>query len=1079
MPETRETPLRSTDAPRLLLYPQSGGLTAPLVRLVDSIKDGDSLAPVTVIGPSVYANLTIRRELGRTGSANVRFMVLPRLSELLGSPVLAARGRRPLTSIIESATVRAVVGRSTGVLSGLRSHPSTIWSIRSTFRQIRHSTKEALDRLSSQDDLRREVAGLYRDFREQTQEYYDTEDLALEAAEAVHSGRAAGLTDLGFSLFFQIRSMTPGERALVQALAESDACAVFLGFTGDSEADTPIEELAGALSPFLGSPERLELAAGESLPARSAAGKRLLIAPSPHEEVRWVIRQLAHRAEQGMPFHRMAVLYGARTPYDTLVREELELAGIPVSGPNASPLARTSAGRTLKGLLGLSGGEFKRHDVMDWLMSCPVRVPGGQDHGSYSPSNWDAISRKAGVVSGVLQWADRLERYAAETQRSSVSRERKGEISEAQAAQMTEEAGAARRLARFVKTLESDLKPPGESSDEDVSWDAYSDWARKLFERYLVNPDRMPEPERAAFDKVQDILTRVASASEIQPSPTLVLFKETLEEALQSPVGHSGVTGQGVFVGPIPSAAAMNFDILHVVGMIEGAVPPHTSDDPLIPDRERQAAGGQAEGLPLRQARLAEERYAFLSALASAPEATLSFPRADPAGQRSHYPSRWLTEEVSVIEGSPVYTSGLWSLGHRDWLTIIPSMEQSLLSVAEAAPADLHDYDMEWLWRWKRSGRRTREHPLARSGVLANSLDLGHNRYATRNFTVWDGNVSGVVEGAGFTKRLEDSALAPTSLEQWAGCPFRYFLGHVLRISALENPEEVFSISAIDKGALVHQILEDFIASVGEDDSMPRPGEPWTALHRDALTRISRVGFQQAESEGKTGKAMMWRLEQEDILNDLHTFLEADTGLRARFGLSPAYLETRFGMDGDSWPAPELDIDGLPPIRFRGIIDRIDSDDEGNVFVIDYKTGSSRPYSGLKDDPLDRGKHLQLAVYSLAAQNALGVEASVRAAYWFVSSRGRFEFAPPGQPVDISDIDTLERFKETASVIVSGIKGGLFPANPGPPSRGDFENCRFCDFKPLCPSRKGTLWAKKKGHPALAAYLELSGETTP
>ena len=92
MPETRETPLRPTDTPRLLLYQQSGSLTAHLVRLVDSVKNGDPLAAVTVIGPTVYANLTIRRELGRTGSANVRFMVLPRLSELLGSPALAARG---------------------------------------------------------------------------------------------------------------------------------------------------------------------------------------------------------------------------------------------------------------------------------------------------------------------------------------------------------------------------------------------------------------------------------------------------------------------------------------------------------------------------------------------------------------------------------------------------------------------------------------------------------------------------------------------------------------------------------------------------------------------------------------------------------------------------------------------------------------------------------------------------------------------------------------------------------------------------------------------------------------------------
>ena len=1077
MAETRDTTSPPAGNSRLRLFRQSTDLTATLARIVDSAKNGDPLAPVTVIGPTTYANLTIRRELARSGSANVRFMVLPRLAELLGSPALSDRGRRPLTSIIESATVRAVAGRANGVLSGLRSHPSTIRSIRSTFRQMRHATEEALDRLSSQDDLRREVAGLYRDFREQTRGYYDKEDLAQEAAAAVRDGRAAGLADLGLILFFQIRSMTPGERALVQALAESDACAVFLGLTGDPDADEPIEELAGLLSPFLGNAER-QVPSGDDLPsARPAGGTRLLIAPGPHEEVRWVIRQLVYKAEQGTPFHRMAVLYGARTPYDTLVREELELAKIPVSGPNASPLVRTAVGRTLQGLLGLSGGEFKRHEVMDWLTGCPVRVPGNQEQGAFSPSNWDAISRKAGVVSGVPQWTDRLERYAAETQRSSVARERKGEISEAQAAQMMDEVRAARSLARFVSALESDLNPPEDAPDQGVSWEDYSDWARGLLDRYLVSPDRMPETEQAAFDKVHDLLAGVASAGEVQP-PTLELFKETLDEALQESVGHSGVTGQGVFVGPIASAAAMNFDILHIVGMIEGAVPPHTGDDPLVPDRERQAAGGAAAGLPLRQGRLAEERYAFLSALTLAPEAVLSFPRADPAGQRAHYPSRWFMEQASVIEGSPVYTSSLASLVHRDWLTIIPSMDQSLLTVAEAAPADLHDYDVERLWRWKRSGQRALEHPLASSGILANSLALGRGRYGSGSLTVWDGNVSGAVQGTGFTKRLEESALSPTSLEQWAGCPFRYFMGQVLRIGALEDPEEVFSISPLDKGSLVHRILDEFITAVQDEGSLPRPGEPWSAHHRETLDRIARAGFQQAEEEGKTGRALMWRLEQEDILNDLHSFLEADTDLRERFGVSPTYSEARFGMGDDSWPAPELELDGSASIRFRGIIDRVDTNPAGKVLVMDYKTGGSTAYSGLKDDPIDRGKHLQLAVYSLAARNALGEDASVQAAYWFISSRGGFALMP-GAPVDISDKDVQERFKEAVSVIVSGIKSGLFPANPGPADRGDFQNCRFCDFKPVCPSRKDTLWTRKKGHPQLAGYLELSGETTP
>ena len=49
-----------------------------------------------------------------------------------------------------------------------------------------------MDRLSSQDDLRSEVTQLYRDFREQTQGYYDTEDLAQAAAEAVRGAERLG-----------------------------------------------------------------------------------------------------------------------------------------------------------------------------------------------------------------------------------------------------------------------------------------------------------------------------------------------------------------------------------------------------------------------------------------------------------------------------------------------------------------------------------------------------------------------------------------------------------------------------------------------------------------------------------------------------------------------------------------------------------------------------------------------------------------------------------------------------------------------------------------------------------------------
>ena len=478
--------------------------------------------------------------------------------------------------------------------------------------------------------------------------------------------------------------------------------------------------------------------------------------------------------------------------------------------------------------------------------------------------------------------------------------------------------------------------------------------------------------------------------------------------------------------------------------------------------------------MPLRDERLAEDRYAFLSALGTAPEATLSFPRSSPAGQRAHYPSRWLLEQASVIEGTPVHTSDLWYMDGKSWLTILRSMDQSLASVSGSTAADLHDYNLERLWSWKRTGLEAKKHPLAASGILAKSFDLGRQRYASPGFTEWDGNLSGALAGSRLAERLENTPLSPTSLEQWAGCPFRYFLGHVLRISVLDDPEEIYAITPLERGSLVHGILEEFIRGAQEDGTLPQPGEPWSSRHRTALESIARSNFKEAENRGVVGKRLIWTLEQDDILNDLYSFLEADTALRGRFGVSPAHFEARFGRDGDPWSAAELPVDGAHALKFRGVIDRVDTDSSGrNVLVMDYKTGSSSPYDGLKNDPIDKGKHLQLAIYSLAARNALGEDANVTAAYWFTSSRGGFALAPP-EPFDIADENTLGRFKEGVSTIVSGIKSGLFPANPGEPDQGDFANCRFCDFKSLCPSRKDALWRRKKRYPLLADYIQLS-----
>ena len=1045
---------------RLIVDRQSPALKQLLWHLVRSEKGSDVLAPVTVVGPTRYANLSLRQEFGRGGFVNVRFIVMPVLSELLGAAALAGEGRRPLTAVLESMSLRQVMAQTTGPLAPVREHPTTLASVRTSFRALRRTDEGVLTALEGQGGVRGEIVRLYLHFRRHTvSDWYDVEDLAETAAESVRRGTASGLADLGLIVFYLPRNTTPAETRLIEALARQDRCAVLLGTTGDSEADAPTQALAGALRPLLGEPQMVG-DGGPSLPLL-AGEARLHIAPNAHEELRWVIRRIAQEAgEQGTPFYRMAILYRMDNPYGSLIQDELRLAGIPMAGPDRKTLADTAVGRTLTGLLGLPGGDLRRAEVMAWLTGCPVRSPIGHAAG-FNPSRWDSITRKAGIVRGLGQWRNRLNLHAKQLTEEAARRAKAEEITEARAGRMGAEAAAARDALAFVEKLGEDIAPPENGSP----WGAFCDWANQLLEHYLAHD--IPEAESVALDKIRRALEELRGADNIRAETTLDEFRQTIEDSLRAPMGHLGVTGQGVFVSTIAAAAGMSFDAVWLVGMIEGGTPPGVRPNPLLPESDWRAAGG----LSRFAQRIAAERYDYLSAVAASPHRELSYPVADAASQREAYPSRWFLEQASALEGAPVYTNGLPKLRDRPWLTIDDSGEHALTHITDAALADRHDYNLHRLLQWRHEGDSLLRHPLAKEGTLANAVRLGQRRNLHR-LTEFDGNLSKVAEEVGFGHNLEQSPVSATSLESWAVCPFRYFLGHVLRLSALETPEETTTIGALDRGSLVHEILEQFIQEASNDGELPAPGEEWNRQSGERLMRIAEDVFRAAESRGVTGKLLLWELEKQDILTDLETFLEEDSKLRANHDTSGLRVEIGFGFGGNT-----LDVvDPETQVSFRGYIDRIDVSADGrSALVLDYKTGSASPYRGLKDDAIDQGKRLQLGVYSLAAQQLIPDATSVQAAYWFATTRGGFQLAPPGY-FDINDGDVRERFREGVSAIVSGIRGGVFPANPGPPDRNKPANCRFCDFDSLCPARRADLWERKKADPLLSGYLALSGE---
>lgn len=1022
-----------------------------LWQVIAEIQAGEPLAPVSVAAPSPYAGLALRRGFarsGRCGFANVRFMPLARIAELLGAPELASQGRRPLPRAVVVHAVRAALREHDGPLRAVRDHPATVRSVADAVAELRALDDAQRARVAEESPRAAALVSIAAGVARRTRAFYDESDVLAAAAHAVSAGGGpAALRDLGPVVLHLPARLAAPEEAFVLALTGRGALHAIVGLTGDPDADGAARRLVEQLAGVLGPPDAMH----PGLPAGPPVAAAVVHAPDPVDEVREVVRRVASRADS-VPLHRVAVLYRNAEPYARLVPEVLEEGGLTWNGPSTLRLAGTVTGRVLLGLLDLARSDFARDTLAAWLASGPVVDP--STHRPVPSHRWDLLSRQAGVVTGREQWSQRLDRLACELR---AALEGLGdEQPEGRRRGLERDLAETEALRCFVEQLAQRLAPPGPGP-----WSTFVAWARALVHDHL-GPERLradwPAGELEARERILAVLDGLTTLDELDAACDLHAFHDSVAAALDVPAGRHGAFGTGVFAGPLHAAYGADFDLVFVVGMTEGAFPPRGLDDPLLPDDARRRAGAS---LRLHAHRRLDERRDFLAALASAPERVLSFPRADPRAQRPNRPARWLLESASALAQTPLGADDLLDAPAAPWLVAVPSFEATLLDGDE--PAAARELDLGWLRRWQRAGLTPATHPLTKHlRSLRDGLAAIEGR-ACERLGPFDGLVGPLPDLAPTAER----ATSPTTLEAWASCPFRYFVAHVLRVREVERPEATEALSAADRGSLVHEILERFFGQLGDIT----PGHRWTDDERKTLLAIARECCDAAEARGITGWAAIWRVERRRIERTVLALLDDDEAMRRELGVVPRALEWAFGIDGN--PPVGVELGDGRCVAFRGRVDRLDASADGcRVVVFDYKTGSSWRYRGLDRDAVLGGRCLQLAVYAHAAeQYAPGGE--LHAYYWFVGRPGSSERV--GYHFDDA---RRERARTVLRRMVDGIGDGVFPAVPqeggGRPAGAGGSNCGWCPYEPICPPDRDRIWERKQHDPAVAPYLALA-----
>ena len=1032
-----------------------------LSEAVAELKGADPLGPLTVVVPNQYAKLALRRQLATAGYANVRHEVIARVAESLGASELAAQGKVPLTAVTEEAAIRSAL-RAAGGLGPQTEHRAVVSTLQALFRDLGDVglEGESYGRLASRGELARVAIAAHDKYLSLLAEggFYDRAELCRTAATAVERDGATPLAEWGSIVLYLPSRLSAPELRLLNSLANAGRLEVGLSWLDDPAADAEPKRWATAL----GLDWDTFPTAGSGRPAEP----EVLMAPDAGEEVRAAVRKVIADLEgEGMPLHRTALVYRHQEPYQQLVRETLEAAKLPWVGLGGKPISESFAGRGLLGLLHLQGQRFSRGAVLNWLSSLP--------HGQDGPTltQWDRISRKAGVVRGIEQWSDRLQRKLDEDRATIAKLEKEDDdTTEPLRNYRRSEAAATEEMRRRIQEMDRRTRPLAAAS----GWSGLAAWALDLRDRYIPVGKGWTAEQQEQAQLVDETIGALAAAAPLDGQVEVGRFVETLEQALGARRRPQGKLGQGVVTGSISAIGGMTFDRIYVLGMTERAYPAPPPVDPIFPEDAGEDPLGRAER------RLAGERMSYLGALAAAKSAILCFPTHD-TEQRPAYPARWLLDAVATLAGRRVGPAELRELRgsaeERPWLTSLVSTEAALrhgpvmLNLPERRVNEAREIVQ-------------REGDLLHSAMAAREeLPLGRGLTATaarasREFTEFDGNVAAVAPGltklAGGLSRLHP--ISPSGVETWASCPFRYFLGRVLEVEPTERPEddESWAISAIDRGSLIHAILEEFFRKLLAD-GRPAIGEAYTQADRELLEQIAKEHFQRVESLGQTGYRLAWLNEQTAIQLDLRTVLTKDEEFRAGIAVRPEFFEQGFGW-AEGWPAAEVALADGTVVRLRGYIDRVDLGDN-EAYVTDYKTGSNYGQRDFEADPVIAGTKVQLAVYSNAVRRfleAAGKPAGqVTASYWFISAKGKF------QRIEVSESDAADqRLSEIMGVVNEGLTAGAFPQVPGEdqggiPKRPAFSNCVFCDYNRICPTGRDQIRERKKDETGASLHQRL------
>ncbi|MBN4054349.1 exodeoxyribonuclease V subunit gamma [Nitrospira defluvii] len=721
-------------------------------------------------------------------------------------------------------------------------------------------------------------------------------------------------------------------------------------------------------------------------------------------------------SDEGIPFHKIAVIARDIGPYFSTIKSLFQSHAIPITTNCEVPLLQHPFAKAVLLFLSLPLKDYPRAQFIDMASSPYFQNKLFSEEGTDTDKDpWDLLSRQAGVSKGFDSWQGISK--IAEREQSSFSKQ-------------------AVTLLKIFNDVHEDLS----GLPAEAAWSEYVRQYQNFFDKYFglslleKNASDLSEEERVK-KAIVDLMQSLSDLDKVSAKTRLQCFIETFDRwMIRGTLQMGNTKSEGVTVLSAMSARGLSFHTLFLLGLNEGSFPRSIREDPFLSDRHRRVLEtvlGYKLGEKL--ASYDEERL-LLSLLIDATQDKLFalYHRVDTEGgtaSRSWYlnclrrtlvlhaqipDERMIPRSLQTRQSVPPYN-------RFDLLLPIEAALQHLLSGYDPSPI------LNLLPFPSTSFQQGRE--------ALRQIESGGR------LTVFDGLTGALPD---FQKSTKKNGMTPTGLERYALCPFQFFAIDLLKLRPIKQIEGTRALVMSDMGKLCHAILKDFYSDLHQDSYFSNEKKETHPLQH--LKEVSHRCFKLYESEQGLPYPLLWEEIKGQLIGMLYQVILIDLEYLQTSGYQPVAFEVNCKAVVEAqWP------------EMSGRLDRIDFHPEKKqVRVVDYKftfRKQAKPNEKNLATSALRGIGLQAALYQKLAEGFGDEGNALRSVFYFLAPNW-----PDGPlvmrdfPEDGWDGEGGKHLKETISSLLSGMDAGHFFIKPG-------EYCAYCDVAALCrkehlPSRR-------------------------